>query len=510
MPKEETEEIRHVRSVIGEKTDLPRMNPRVSLVSRIRSLLLKASNVSQLIHTYGVLEPNKVITLNEGEDAINCLYSDGLNLYVGIEQNKIIKIDLTTFTRVATLTLDSNVSAVETIVSDGSYLYAGVSIIINGDPHGYIYKIDISSFTVVDSIDFGVSQGSVVSQVIDGTYLYALCDMEPVLKRVRLDTFSYVDEINFGAGYSYPIDLAFDGMYLYVVFNDTPPSPLVKVDVSTFTISDTVQVFDDTSSFARCIYILGDYIYVGAAKYAGGTTYKSAVYRVDRSTFSPVDNIDFVGTETFSIVSDGTYLYAGVDDFPNTGKIAVVDVVSFQLAGVIDTGIGPTDWVKATHTDGTYLYAGFDMSPGVITRTYLYPAEPYSIKEITHLYEQIHSANHYVYPALSDGVTLTAGTPAWTKGSYAEIVPANTIKTTFYLTGVVIDDTASSKYEIDIATGGAGSESNIYTVAVPAGFTGVLSITPPIKIPSRTRVAGRCATSSGVADTCTVKMLYKV
>ncbi len=120
MPKEETIQVIKIKNVIGEKEDSPELNPRASLSSRVRSLILKLFGVPQLAHLYGALEINKTLTLNTGEDYVRALFSDGTHLYAGIgtSPGKVVKIDLETFTIVSTLTLATGEISVYSLFSD--------------------------------------------------------------------------------------------------------------------------------------------------------------------------------------------------------------------------------------------------------------------------------------------------------------------------------------------------------------------------------------------------------
>ncbi len=93
------------------------------------------------------------------------------------------------------------------------------------------------------------------------------------------------------------------------------------------------------------------------------------------------------------------------------------------------------------------------------------------------------------------------------------MIPVDTILTTFYLTGIVINNMLiDTEYEIDIATGTAASESIIATVTHETHDTNLshgITFPVPIKVSSRTRVSARCATENVAAQTCTMKLRYK-
>lgn len=162
--------------------------------------------------------------------------------------------------------------------------------------------------------------------------------------------------------------------------------------------------------------------------------------------------------------------------------------------------------------------------------------------EIRRVREQVHSGNYNIYPKLAAGVTLSADANAYTPSGYVEIIPANTITTSFWIIGAVIFDASSGvEYVIDIATGTAGSEADIGTLCFKFGSTGGIvdtggfqggafqsdafqvastqnsSIIPSqdpvfpvaVKVAKNTRVSMRLATSIG-GYTCKAKVKYKL
>jgi len=84
MPKEETWELRHIRGVLGEKTDLASLNARSSLSSILKSIITKFYGVPQLIHLYGALGLNETLTLAVGEANVSSIFSDGTYLYAAL------------------------------------------------------------------------------------------------------------------------------------------------------------------------------------------------------------------------------------------------------------------------------------------------------------------------------------------------------------------------------------------------------------------------------------------
>ena len=88
------------------------------------------------------------------------------------------------------------------------------------------------------------------------------------------------------------------------------------------------------------------------------------------------------------------------------------------------------------------------------------------------------TTNRYLsYPAAATGITRASSGGAWTISAYTEVVPVNTITSTFYIAGLTWcwwtpPAAADTTYEIilQLATGGAGSEVAI--IQVPSSLRG--------------------------------------
>jgi len=87
--------------------------------------------------------------------------------------------------------------------------------------------------------------------------------------------------------------------------------------------------------------------------------------------------------------------------------------------------------------------------------------------------DQVHSGTYNIYPKLASPVSLDSDGTAYVMGSYVELIPVNTITTSFWIIGTVVFDASSGvEYVLDIATGLAGSESIIGTLCFKYGVTG--------------------------------------
>lgn len=511
MPKEETIELRHVRGVVGEKEDLPRLNALSSLSSRTRSLLYKTGSVPQLIHLLGAIESDSTVTFDAGEDYVNVLYSDGVYLYVGLDTNPgmIVKVDLSTFVKVSTLTLDSGEDLVYGLLSDGTYLYATL-----GTAPGKVVKINLASFTKESTLTLDAGDSLLYNAASDGTFLY--CSQfatPPKVTKINLATFTKDSSLTIGDDLEFAYTMYFDGSYIYTGILDLlDVGRLVKIDKSTFTVTSSLSL-DAGEGAPYIVYSDGSYLYVGLS------AAPPRVLKIDLSTYTRVSSLtlDAAGSVR-SLESDGLYLYAGLNTSP--AKIVKIDLATYTVVSTHTLAAGENVANYARY-DGTSLYVGLGTNPGKVVRMYIMPSLSFHQKKIDLLYDQIHSGTYSVYPALAAGVTLTSNAAAWTKGAYAQVVPASTIATTFYITHVILYDmTLDTEYEVDIATGAAASESVIGTVfhknTLTAGAFDANTVSPahecefpvPIKVSSNTRISARCADSTG-GRTCKVKIRYK-
>lgn len=124
-------------------------------------------------------------------------------LYVGIPRDpgRIVKVNLTTFLVDSTLTLGVNEAEARGLVVKEGYLYAGC-----WEAPGKIVKIDLSTFTKVATLTLAAGEDIAYDmQIVDNT-LYVLC-YDYYLVRINLTTFTRIDALNLGTGAIYATDL---------------------------------------------------------------------------------------------------------------------------------------------------------------------------------------------------------------------------------------------------------------------------------------------------------------
>lgn len=113
------------------------------------------------------------------------------------------------------------------------------------------------------------------------------------------------------------------------------------------------------------------------------------------------------------------------------------------------------------------------------------------------------SGNGYmVTPSAANGVDITGAASAWGNATYVQVTTG--FGEARYLRGLTfLPEGASRDYEIDIAVGGAGSETVIATIPATAGATinaFLVWLPEAIAIASSTRVAVRCRCDQTTSD----------
>lgn len=376
MPKEETIEIRHVRGVVGEKENLPKLSPRSSITSRLQSLILKSLGIPYLIHLFGVLEKSSTLTFDAGEDLIAALHTDGTNLYAGLRTTpgKVVKVDLTDFTKVSTLTFDAGEDTVRALASDGVYLYAGLSV----NP-GKVVRILLSNFTKDSTVTFAAGENDVRALISDGTNLYAGLNTVPgKVVKVNLSTFTATSTLDLnGVGEQNVTSFYITNSYLYAGM-DQAPGIVAKIDLGTFTKTASVTfVWGETS--VSSLWSDGTYLYAGCQ----GSVH---VVKIDLNTFLRVGSlVPTSAGEVTSLTSIGPYLYVNHSIAP--GEISRIDLVTFSQYAIESFSVNE-DFAKAIVTDGTYLYVGLDTSPGKLVRKYVIPTTSVYEKKIDSIYNK--------------------------------------------------------------------------------------------------------------------------
>lgn len=482
-----------VHEEVGEKSDLPRSDMQGTLMSRLEYIQLMLLNNPQLAHQFGVDRADKTLTL-----AINqcrALYTDGVYAYAGLDTTpvKIVKIDLSDFSTISTLELETGEDESWDLCLDENYIYVGTQT-----SPGKIVRINKSDFTRKDCLTLETGEDVVGCLWDDGTYIYAGLETSPAkIVRITKSDFTRKDVLTLAGGENICLDIISDGLYLYVSLYS---GGITKVDINDFTKVSTLSI-------TRSMRIKSDGVYL----YAATIQNPSNVLKIDLSTFTIADTLTLLIGESNceSLDCDGTFLYVGSDTTP--ARITKVDLATFSRVGVITLASGENK-CRAMCTDGVYLYMGLYSIPAKIVRRYIYPIGA-SLLQRTLKKLEGHSTSQLIYtrPDRAARIALTAGA-GWAYGSYVEVIAANTITTPFKVIGVEVSDMVVDKeYQIGIGTGASGSEvlkqetpvkSNVATGSKRLMFD--LNTVP--EIPAKTRVAAKCACETDSLG-CGVKLI---
>jgi len=122
-------------------------------------------------------------------------------------------------------------------------------------------------------------------------------------------------------------------------------------------------------------------------------------------------------------------------------------------------------------------------------------------------------STYNLYPNHQIGPELSTGAVAWTMGAYTEVIPSNTITTTYYIVSAsVYWASPQTQYEIDLSSGLVGSEVVISNIPIHEGLNSTLHdfIFPvPLKFPGNTRLSARVAQDDPGVDTLNIKLRYR-
>ena len=119
------------------------------------------------------------------------------------------------------------------------------------------------------------------------------------------------------------------------------------------------------------------------------------------------------------------------------------------------------------------------------------------------------NAPHSSLPFSANSATVSNSATAWANSSYVELTPG--LQDDIYINRVIVGPSAASQFEIDIATGAAGSEVVQTTVAgqsVSNTGNSVIDLPAPLRISANTRIAMRIRTSLTKAGTWNLALEY--
>lgn len=294
----------------------------------------------------------------------------------------ITKVDLATFEEAGDIQTDGFGSGYASAVVDpaGHYAYFGTYT----DP-GVIVKIDLSTFQQVASITLQDQEEYFLdAAVMDpaGRYAYFFGYTSGKIIKVDLDTFTVADRLTLPASLSHPITAVVDpdGRYAYAgIFpRFSEPGQILRIDLASFQLAGSVVMTENERPTSSVIDAQGRYAYFGTF---GTDDERGQIVRIDTSTFTQAGEItlDEGETDLTSAVIDpsGAFAYFGANTRP--GQIVRIDLGAFERAGAITLqGAGEgdlygEDYPQSAVIDpaGEYAYFGLASFPGRVARIHL-------------------------------------------------------------------------------------------------------------------------------------------
>jgi len=284
--------------------------------------------------------------------------SVALYLFVGHEYwgtNRIARVTIDTFTLKDYLEVPiTSVVAIYGLVKDGNYLYA-----CDYDIPAHITKIDLSTWSVIATLTLESGENQIGGACKVGNYLYVGCYVSPgKIVKIDLSTFTRVGSLTLETGENNLWDVVSDDSYLYAICV-TAPTKIVKIDLSMFTRVGalTLNGAPEYEYYGGKSRIYGGKLYVpvGYQKYAPPPIYVSRLVKVDLESFTREASL-LLGSYIYEVAAccspvKDNFIYVACD---GVNKIYKVNLETFEVVSSLDPGVRSCDDL---HIEGNYLYA---------------------------------------------------------------------------------------------------------------------------------------------------------
>jgi len=279
-----------------------------------------------------------------------CAGTDGQALSHGAGQLPDSKL-----VRIAALTLASDEPNVMSgiVDLDDEYAYFGIH---NAAGYGKVVKVNLSSFTRVDGLTLDVSGPREALLNPSGDRAYFCCNSGTVVE-IDLTTFTVARQIQTPGSTSALSCGIMDpaGAYIYVA-NGLNPARLYKLDLATFSWASTLTLAANETLANRAAVIdpAGEFGYFGSNSSTG------YIYKIDLINFVKVGSLRILsgGAATFkAAVMDlaGENAYFGTDQFP--GKVAKINLLTFTHTGTLQFNTDENQiWSGVIEPDGSHVY----------------------------------------------------------------------------------------------------------------------------------------------------------
>jgi hypothetical protein len=314
------------------------------------------------------------ITMNSDEDRLECAVIDTTHgfAYFGIYTGtKIVKVNLSTFTRIGALTLNNGESPIVSAEIDTAN---GFAYFCTDTIPGKVVKVNLSGFTRVGALTLNAGEDRLFAPVIDLTngFLYVGTDTSPSkVVKINLSTFTHAGALPLQFTgernlYCAAIDTANGFAYFST---DSSPANVVKVNLSTFTRVGAITLSAGEDNLRSAVIDAGN----GFAYFGTGTS-PGKVVKVNLSTFTRVGALTLNAGEdglTSAVIDVANgFAYFGTSTSP--GIVVKVDLSSFTRVGALTLNASEFNLYSAViDTANGFAYFGTTSSPGIIVKIQL-------------------------------------------------------------------------------------------------------------------------------------------
>lgn len=272
------------------------------------------------------------LTLNSGELGLTSAVIESGFAYFGCNTNPrgiVAKVNLTTFSEVSgpVVFLSGEGGLTSAVIDTPNRLaYFGTSLNINNTDN--VVKVDLSTFTRLSSVTLNSGESSLACAVIESGIAYFGGTIRPTINRINLATFTEISG-NLSLIATFPPRTAvIDTFNRFAYFGGgTTLNRINKVNLSTFTIINTIFATVDSFATSSVMDQRNAFAYFGTLDSIG------RVVKVNLSNFTSIYN-DTTNTlilnsgdlQLPSAVTDGSFMYIGTN-LSNPGQIVKVAIV---------------------------------------------------------------------------------------------------------------------------------------------------------------------------------------
>ncbi|MBU1915865.1 hypothetical protein KKC47_01920, partial [Patescibacteria group bacterium] len=311
-----------------------------------------------------------------GEQNLSAVAYDNVNGFAYYATDtapaKVIKVRLSDFSRVDSITLESeeNYAIRGEIDTTNGFAY----FTLNTVP-GKVVKIDLSDFTRSGVVTFNTGENTAYKPLIDVTnqLLYVSTYTSPgKIVKINLATFSRVGVLTFASGDNQPVTGVIDvGNQLAYFGCFTSPGKVVKVNLSTFTASATLTMETGENRMSSAVIDIPNQLaYFGTSSPALGYIIKVNLSDLTRvgaiATLESVNDFDAADID----LTNGYAYFFGDHGLPGLLRIRLSDFTAVDVLDSRFSDLGKTN--AFIDISNGYLYGGSKLG-GIVTKISITP-----------------------------------------------------------------------------------------------------------------------------------------